>query len=108
MMKTREQIEAEAREPARLRDILQRIETAWTALKDERGMGCDCGPPGTGEACDVCEITFLLELALGREDPEDGMTFENWMDGWEASVRDGDSTISREEAMRRWDQRQAR
>lgn len=106
-LKPREQIAAKAREPARLRDILERIDTAWSAIIDDRGMGCDCGPPGTGEACDVCEISYLLRLALDGEDRDD-VSLSEWLDRRESEVSEGHSTISRTEAMRRWEQHRDR
>ena len=39
-------------------NTLQRIGKAWLALS----IGCECTEPGA--ACDICEITYLLEEAL--------------------------------------------
>ena len=44
-----------------LQGNLRRIKTEWEALRDERGLACNCGDPGTGEACSICEITCVLE-----------------------------------------------
>lgn len=52
-----------------LRDTLERIAEAYNALlEDGRLQRCQCGEPGTGEACDVCEISYLLSEALDCEE----------------------------------------
>ena len=44
-------------EVERLLGNLRRIKTSWNSL----GLTCDCGPVGSGEACDICEIDFMLQ-----------------------------------------------
>ena len=44
-------------EVERLLGNLRRIKTSWNSL----GLTCDCGPVGSGEACDICEIDFILQ-----------------------------------------------
>lgn len=41
------------------KDTLSRIATAWSGL----GLTCDCTSRGPGAACDVCEISLLLQEA---------------------------------------------
>lgn len=45
-------------------DTLERIRFSWDALK----LTCECGE---GEGCDICEITYLLNEALGEREEED-------------------------------------
>ena len=46
-----------AKEIASLYDTIDRIRIAYKAI----GLGCDCDKKGLGAACDVCEITYLLD-----------------------------------------------
>lgn len=43
-------------------DTLQRIATAWLAI----GLTCNCGPPP--DACDICELRYLLDEVLAIEE----------------------------------------
>jgi len=41
-------------------DTLERIRECWAAIVAEHSLTCECGPPGSGEACNICELTYLL------------------------------------------------
>lgn len=43
-------------------DTLQRIATAWLAI----GLTCTCEP--TPDACDICELQYLLDEVLVIEE----------------------------------------